>query len=79
MSVAPTARRWLLTGGVAAITVTGSLYGAGLKIKQDFKEVRHFPSLTVKYLLLDSFILLRNADLCLPFAASFIFDFITDI
>lgn len=33
-------RRWILTGGITAITVTGALYGAGLKTEQDAKQVR---------------------------------------
>lgn len=33
-------RRWIMTGAVAAITVTGTLYGAGLKTDQEVKQVR---------------------------------------
>ena len=33
-------RRWIMTGAVAAITVTGTIYGAGLKSDQDVKRVR---------------------------------------
>lgn len=32
-------RRWLMTGGITAVTVTGALYGAGLKTKQEYKQV----------------------------------------
>jgi hypothetical protein len=32
-------RRWIMTGAVAAITVTGTLYGAGLKTDQEVKQV----------------------------------------
>ncbi|KAF2745944.1 hypothetical protein M011DRAFT_380165, partial [Sporormia fimetaria CBS 119925] len=31
-------RRWFLTGSVAAITIVGSIYGAGLKSKHEFKQ-----------------------------------------
>lgn len=37
-------RRWILTGAVAAITVTGTIYGAGLKESQDVKKVGNFLS-----------------------------------
>jgi cell division protein FtsX len=33
-------RRWIMTGAVAAITVTGTLYGAGLKTDQEVKQER---------------------------------------
>ncbi|KAL1600111.1 hypothetical protein SLS59_006185 [Nothophoma quercina] len=33
-------RRWIMTGAVAAITVTGTIYGAGLKSDQDVKRER---------------------------------------
>jgi len=33
-----TIRRWVMTGSVAAITVTGAWYGAGLKIQQEAKQ-----------------------------------------
>ncbi|PSN69004.1 hypothetical protein BS50DRAFT_632829 [Corynespora cassiicola Philippines] len=33
-------RRWILTGAITAITVTGAIYGAGLKSKQEFKQER---------------------------------------
>lgn len=32
-------RIFALTGGVAAITATGAWYGAGLKTRQEFKQV----------------------------------------
>jgi hypothetical protein len=35
-----TVRRYILTGAVTAITVTGALYGAGLKTRQEVKQVR---------------------------------------
>ncbi|OCL04212.1 hypothetical protein AOQ84DRAFT_301318 [Glonium stellatum] len=31
-------RRFVMTGAVFAITVTGALYGAGLKTQQEFKK-----------------------------------------
>jgi hypothetical protein len=38
-------RRIILTGSIAAITATGALYGAGLKTKQEWKQVwTRFPS-----------------------------------
>ncbi|USP80926.1 hypothetical protein yc1106_08200 [Curvularia clavata] len=33
-----TVRRWIMTGAVAAITITGSIYGAGLKGRQELKQ-----------------------------------------
>lgn len=38
-------RRWIMTGAVAAITITGTFYGAGLKTDQEVKKVRrhHYP------------------------------------
>ena len=36
-----TLRRYVLTTSVAAITATGAWYGAGLKARQEFKEVRN--------------------------------------
>lgn len=39
-------RRWVMTGAVTAITVTGALYGAGLKSRQELKQVRR-PTATV--------------------------------
>jgi hypothetical protein len=32
-------RRFVLTGSIAAVTATGAWYGAGLKMKQDIKQV----------------------------------------
>lgn len=40
MSKAPQARTIILAAGVAATTVTGAWYGAGLKMKKDMKQVR---------------------------------------
>ena len=40
MSSALQARTIILTAGVAATTVTGAWYGAGLKTNQDIKQVR---------------------------------------
>jgi hypothetical protein len=37
-------RRFVLTGSIAAVTATGAWYGAGLKMKQDIKQVYSFPS-----------------------------------
>ncbi|KAJ4297980.1 hypothetical protein N0V90_005879 [Kalmusia sp. IMI 367209] len=39
MVAAQTVRRWILTGSVAAITVTGALYGAGLKQQYEVKQI----------------------------------------
>ncbi|EON68767.1 hypothetical protein W97_08025 [Coniosporium apollinis CBS 100218] len=33
-------RRLVMTGAVAAVTVTGAWYGAGLKTRQEFKQER---------------------------------------
>ncbi|KAF3008953.1 hypothetical protein E8E13_011410 [Curvularia kusanoi] len=33
-------RRWVMTGSVAAITVVGTVYGAGLKTDQEVKRER---------------------------------------
>ena len=33
-------RTYVLTGAVAAITATGAWYGAGLKYRQEYKQVR---------------------------------------
>ena len=41
MSNNPKVRTAFLAAAVTAITVTGAWYGAGLKIKQDFKQVRN--------------------------------------
>ncbi|KAK8193181.1 hypothetical protein HDK77DRAFT_480532 [Phyllosticta capitalensis] len=35
-----TLRLWVLTGSVAAITVTGSIYGAGLKTQSQQSQAR---------------------------------------
>ena len=40
MSKAPKARTIILTAGVTATAVTGAWYGAGLKTKQEIKQVR---------------------------------------
>lgn len=32
-------RRWIMTGAVAGITVTGTIYGAGLKTRQEYNQV----------------------------------------
>jgi hypothetical protein len=39
MGAPPVVRRVLLTGAVVGITVTGTLYGAGLKMDQEVKRV----------------------------------------
>jgi len=39
MSTHQAVRRWIMTGAVAAITVTGTIYGADLKGYQDAKQV----------------------------------------
>jgi hypothetical protein len=39
MATLQTVRRWIMTGAVAAITITGTIYGAGLKGRQDVKQV----------------------------------------
>jgi hypothetical protein len=33
-------RRWIMTGSVAAVTIAGTIYGAGLKEDQEVKKVR---------------------------------------
>jgi len=40
MATLQTVRRWIMTGAVAAITITGTIYGAGLKGQQDVKQQR---------------------------------------
>ncbi|KAF2873272.1 hypothetical protein BDV95DRAFT_490267 [Massariosphaeria phaeospora] len=35
MPTPQTVRRWILTGAVTAITMTGTIYGAGLKSRQE--------------------------------------------
>ncbi|OAX81852.1 hypothetical protein ACJ72_03804 [Emergomyces africanus] len=37
-TLSPKARRIILTAGVTICTITGSLYGAGLKINQDARK-----------------------------------------
>ena len=37
-------RTWIMTGAVAAITVTGTIYGAGLKTDSEVKQVMHCPT-----------------------------------
>lgn len=32
-------RRWIMTGSIAAITMTGTIYGAGLKSRQEYNQV----------------------------------------
>lgn len=39
MATLQTVRRWIMTGAVAAITITGTIYGAGLKGQQELKQV----------------------------------------
>ena len=39
MATLQTVRRWIMTGAVAAITITGTIYGAGLKGQQEVKQV----------------------------------------
>lgn len=43
-------RIFALTGGVAAITATGAWYGAGLKTRQEFKQVS-LPSFSIQHIL----------------------------
>ncbi|KAF2017219.1 hypothetical protein BU24DRAFT_460293 [Aaosphaeria arxii CBS 175.79] len=38
MTTQQAVRRWIMTGAVTAITVTGTLYGAGLKGSQELKQ-----------------------------------------
>ncbi|EUC31709.1 hypothetical protein COCVIDRAFT_23520 [Bipolaris victoriae FI3] len=38
MATLQTVRRWIMTGAVAAITITGTIYGAGLKGQQEIKQ-----------------------------------------
>ena len=40
MATQQAVRRWIMTGAVAAITITGTIYGAGLKGEQELKQVR---------------------------------------
>ncbi|KAF5853851.1 hypothetical protein GGP41_006623 [Bipolaris sorokiniana] len=39
MATLQTVRRWIMTGAVAAITITGTIYGAGLKGQQEIKQI----------------------------------------
>ncbi|KNG50220.1 hypothetical protein DDE82_006426 [Stemphylium lycopersici] len=38
MATLQSVRRWIMTGAVAAITMTGTIYGAGLKGQQEVKQ-----------------------------------------
>ncbi|KAJ4369086.1 hypothetical protein N0V83_006169 [Neocucurbitaria cava] len=38
MATQQAVRRWIMTGAVAAITITGTIYGAGLKGDQEAKQ-----------------------------------------
>ena len=40
MSIPRNAQRLVLTGAVTAITIAGSLYGAGIKTNQETTQVR---------------------------------------
>ncbi|KAF2131133.1 hypothetical protein P153DRAFT_287962 [Dothidotthia symphoricarpi CBS 119687] len=40
MASLQTVRRWIMTGAVASITITGTMYGAGLKGQRDVKQER---------------------------------------
>ena len=46
-----TFRRFVLTGSIAAVTATGAWYGAGLKMKQDIKQVCSYLCLCLSPLL----------------------------
>ena len=39
MATLQTVRRWIMTAAVASITITGTIYGAGLKGQQEVKQV----------------------------------------
>lgn len=41
MASPPVVRRWIMTGAITAITVTGAIYGADLKSRQEYKQVRY--------------------------------------
>lgn len=43
MATQQAVRRWIMTGAVAAVTMTGTVYGAGLKGEQDDKKVSEAP------------------------------------
>lgn len=38
MTTQQAVRRWIMTGAVAAVTITGTIYGAGLKGDQEIKQ-----------------------------------------
>ncbi|KAF2203859.1 hypothetical protein GQ43DRAFT_365913 [Delitschia confertaspora ATCC 74209] len=38
MVTTQTVRRWILTGSITAITVTGAIYGAQLKTRQELRQ-----------------------------------------
>ncbi|CAO2651167.1 Nn.00g094640.m01.CDS01 [Neocucurbitaria sp. VM-36] len=38
MATQQAVRRWIMTGAVAAVTITGTIYGAGLKGDQEVKQ-----------------------------------------
>ncbi|KAF1851856.1 uncharacterized protein K460DRAFT_270993 [Cucurbitaria berberidis CBS 394.84] len=40
MTIHQAVRRWIMTGGVAAVTITGTMYGAGLKGDQTAKQTK---------------------------------------
>jgi hypothetical protein len=42
MTTQQAVRRWIMTGAVAAVTITGTIYGAQLKSGVDVKKARHF-------------------------------------
>ena len=47
MATQQAVRRWILTGSVTAITITGALYGAGLKTNQERAQVCHRHSTSI--------------------------------
>jgi hypothetical protein len=49
-------RRFVLTGSIAGVTATGAWYGAGLKMKQDIKQVFAPPLLTPSVTLLSPYL-----------------------
>lgn len=44
-------RRWIMTGAVAAITISGSIYGAGLKADREVKQVRLYISYSFFFIM----------------------------
>lgn len=44
MTTQQAVRRWIMTGAVAGVTITGTIYGATLKSGQDVRKV-HLASL----------------------------------